>query len=395
MAGGVRPADRRTERAAIDRVLDAVRSGLSDTLVLRGGPGSASRRCSSTPSKQHRTCEFAASPGLSRRSAWSSPAWHQLLVPCLPQWDDLPPPQRGALRIAFGQEAGPPPEQFLVGLAALTLLSRAAEERPLLCIVDDAHWLDPESAQVLGFVARRLCADRVGIIAGVCEPAAQPAFEQLPAITVDGLPDAEARELLRSVAGGGLSAQAVDRILADTRNNPLALVELGTQHRRAVRPGRAAQPEPLPLGQRLQEHFLRQVSSLPPGARAFALLAAADPGGDRDRLWRAADRAGINPDAASAATARAGVLEFPGSSVRFRYPLWRLAVYHGASAVDRRDAHRALAEEGHPELRVWHRAAAAVVPDEELAAELQHTADGRAPGADTRPGPRCCAARPT
>ena len=155
---------------------------------------------------------------------------HQLLVPCLPQLDDLPPPQRGALRVAFGQEAGPPPEQFLVGLAALTLLSRAAEAQPLLCIVDDAHWLDPESAQVLGFVARRLCADRVGFIASVGEPAAQPVFEQLPAITVDGLPDAEARELLCSVAGGVLSAQAVDRILADTRNNPLALVELGTQY---------------------------------------------------------------------------------------------------------------------------------------------------------------------
>ena len=170
-----------------------------------------------------------------------------------------------------------------MGLAALTLLSRAAEAQPLLCIVDDAHWLDPESAQVLGFVARRLCADRVGLIASVGEPAAQPVFEQLPAITVDGLPDAEARELLRSVAGGVLSAQAVDRILADTRNNPLALVELGTQYTAGQLSGRAVQPEPLPLGQRLQEHFLRQVRSLPPDAQAFALLAAADPAGDQGR----------------------------------------------------------------------------------------------------------------
>lgn len=168
---------------------------------------------------------------------------HQLLVPCLPQLDDLPPPQRDALRVAFGQETGPPPEQFLVGLAALTLLSRAAEAQPLLCIVDDAHWLDPESAQVLGFVARRLCADRVGFIASVGEPAVQPVFEQLPAITVDGLPDAEARELLCSVAGGVLSAQAVDRILADTRNNPLALVELGTQYTADQLSSRAVQPE--------------------------------------------------------------------------------------------------------------------------------------------------------
>ena len=215
------------------------------------------------------------------------------------------------------------------------------------------------------------------LIAGVGEPAAQQVFEQLPAITVDGLPDAEARELLSSVAGRALNAQAVDRILADTRNNPLALVELGTQYTADQLAGRAVLPEPLPLGQRLQEHFLRQVRSLPPDAQAFALLAAADPGGDRDRLWRAADRAGIDPDAASAETAGAGVLEFPGSSVRFRYPLLRSAVYHGASAVDRRQAHRALAEEGHPDMRVWHLAAAAVVPEEKLAAELQHTA-GRA-----------------
>src|SRR6266702_4556152 len=235
---------------------------------------------------------------------------HQLLVPFLPRLSDLPPPQRGALRVAFGREAGPPPESFLVGLATLTLLSRAAEEQPLLCIIDDAHCLDPESAQVLGFVARRLYADRVGFIAGVGEPAAQQVFEQLPTITVEGLPDAEARELLSSVAGGALNAQAVDRILADTRNNPLALVELGTQYTADQLSGRAALPEPLPLGQRLREHFLRLVRSLPPDAQEFTLLAAADPGGERDQLWRAAAQAGIDPDAAAGGgyAARAALL---------------------------------------------------------------------------------------
>jgi DNA-binding CsgD family transcriptional regulator len=367
--------DRRTERVAIDRVLDAVRSGFSGTLVLRGGPGvgkSTLLQYAVAAAPDLRVCGIA---GVESEISMAFGGLHQLLGPCLPQLDGLPPPQRGALRVAFGQEAGLPPERFLVGLAALTLLSRAAEAQPLLCVVDDAHWLDPESAQVLGFVARRLYADRVGFIVGVGEPAAQPVFEQLPTITVDGLPDAEARELLGSVVGGTLNAQAVDRILADTRNNPLALVELGTQYTADQLAGRAVLPEPLPLGQRLQEHFLRQVHSLPPEAQAFALLAAADPAGDRDRLWRAAVRSGIDPDAASAETAGAGMLEFPGSSVRFRYPLLRSAVYHGASAVDRRQAHRALAEAGHSELRVWHLAAAAVVPDEELAAELQHMAE--------------------
>jgi DNA-binding NarL/FixJ family response regulator len=368
---------RRTERAAIDRVLDAVRSGLSGTLVLRGGPGVGKSTLLRYAVEAAQDLRVSSIAGVESETSMEFAGLHQLLIPCLPQLDELPAPQRGALAVAFGQEAGPPPEQFLVGLAALTLLSRAAEAQPLLCIVDDAHWLDPESAQVLGFVARRLCADRVGLIVGVGEPAVQPAFEQLPTITVDGLPDAEARELLCSVAGGVLNAQAVDRILTETRNNPLALVELGTQYTAEQLSSRAVQPEPLPLGQRLQEHFLRQVRSLPPGAQAFALLAAADPAGDRGPLWRVAAQAGIDPDVASVATAKAGVLEFPGSSVRFRYPLLRSAVYHGASTVDRREAHRAWSDEGHPDVRAWHLAAATVLPDEELAAELQRTA-GRA-----------------
>jgi DNA-binding CsgD family transcriptional regulator len=367
--------DRQTERAAIDGVLDAVRGGFSDALVLRGGPGVGKSTLLQYAVVAAPDLRVSSIGGVESEISMEFGGLHQLLVPCLAQLDELPPPQRSALRVAFGQEAGPPPERFLVGLATLTLLSRAAEAQPLLCIVDDAHWLDPESAQVLGFVARRLHADRIGLIAAVGEPASQQVLEQLPTITVDGLPDAEARELLSSVAGGALNAQAVDRILTDTRNNPLALVELGTQYTADQLSGRAGLPEPLPLGQRLQEHFLRQVRGLQPDAQAFALLAAADPGGERGQLWRAAAQAGIDPDLASAGAAEAGVLEFPGNSVRFRYPLLRSAVYHGASAADRRHAHHALSEVGSSELRVWHLAAAAIVPDEALAAELQHTAE--------------------
>ena len=159
--------DRRAERAAIDRVLNAVRSGLSSTLVLRGGPGTGKSTLLKYAVEAAPDLRVSRIAGVESEISMEFAGLHQLLVPCLPRLDDLPPPQRGALRVAFGQEAGPPPEQFLVGLAALTLLSRAAEAQPLLCIVDDAHWLDPESAQVLGFVARRLCADRVGISAGV------------------------------------------------------------------------------------------------------------------------------------------------------------------------------------------------------------------------------------
>ena len=367
--------DRRTERAAIDRVLDAVRSGFSGILVLRGVPGVGKTTLLQYAVDAASDLRVSSIVGVESEISMEFGGLHQLLVPFLPLIEGLPPPQRSALRVAFGQEAGPPPEQFLVGLATLTLLSHAAEQQPLLCVIDDGQWVDPESMQVLGFVARRLYADRVGLIATVDKLAAQRVFEQLPTITVDGLPDAEARELLSSVAGGALNSQAVDRILTDTRNNPLALVELGTEYTADQLSGRAALPEPLPLGQQLQEHFLRQVRSLPPDAQTFALLAAADPGDERGLLWRAAAQAGIDPDVASAETSQGGVLEFPGSSVRFRYPLLRSAVYHGANAADRRRAHRALSEADNSELRAWHLAEAAIVPDEDLAAKLEHTAE--------------------
>ena len=367
--------DRRAERAAIDRVLDAVRSGFSGTLVLRGGPGVGKSTLLQYAVAVAPDLRVSRIAGVESEFSMAFGGLHQLLVPCLSQVEELPSPQRGALRVALGQEAGQPPERFLVALATLTLLSRTGEVQPLLCVIDDAHWLDPESAQVLGFVARRLRADRVGLIAGVGEPTAQPVFEQLATITVDGLPDAEARELLDSVVGGALNAQAVDRILADTHNNPLALVELGTQYTADQLSGRAGLPEPLPLGQRLQEHFLRQVRRLSADARVLTLLAAAVPGGERGLLWRAAAHAGIDPDAAADETAEARVLEFAGDSVRFHHPLLRSAAYHGAGAADRRRAHRALSEAGTPEMRPWHLAAAAVVPEEELAAELQSTAE--------------------
>ena len=378
-AGPPRPEftllDRQTERAAIDQVLDAVRSGFSGTLVLRGGPGVGKTtllRYAVVAAPDMRVTSLA---GVESEISMEFAALHQLLLPFLPLLDELPLPQQGALRVAFGREAGPPPERFLVALATLTLVSLAAEDQPLLCTVDDVHWLDHESRQVLAFVARRLYADRVGIIATSNLLVPSKEAEGLPAVIVDGLPDAAARDLLATVGGGALTAQAVDRILTETRNNPLALVELGTAYPDDEISGRAALLEPLPLGDRLREHFLRLVRGLPPDAQEFTLLAAADPEANRAHLWRAAERAGIDPDAASSETAWASVLEFPGNSVSFRYPLLRSAVYHGARAADRRRAHRLLGETDESELRWWHLAAATIAPDEELAAELQRTAE--------------------
>ena len=367
--------DRELERAAIDQVLDAVRGGFSGALILRGGPGIGKTTLLGYAAAAARDMRVVSIVGVESELTMEYGGLHQLLLPFLPLLDKLPPPQRTALRVAFGQERGPLPERFLVALAALTLLSLAAEEQRLLCTVDDGQWLDPESRHVLTFVARRLYADPVGFIVASNELAPPPGSEQTATITVDGLPDTAARELLRSVAGEGLNAQVVDRILAEIMNNPLALVELGTAYTDEEVSGRLALPAPLPLGRRLQEHFLRLVRGLPPDAQEFTLLAAADPEGQRDQLWRAAARAGIDPDAASAETAWAGVLEFSGSSVRFRYPLLRSAVYHGANDADRRRAHRVLGDIGNSELRAWHLAAAATVPDEDLAAELQRTGE--------------------
>jgi DNA-binding CsgD family transcriptional regulator len=369
--------DRRQERAAIDRVLDSVRKDFSATLVLRGGDGAGKTTLldyaiDSAPDLRH-----SIAVGVESEISLEFAALHQLLVPFMSLLTTLPTPQRDAMKIAFGLEAGPPPNLFLVGLAALTLLSRAAEDQPLLCVIDDGHWLDPESAYVLGFVAHRLYADRVGFIAAVDKLSAQRVFDRLPTITVGGLPDAEARELLGSVVDGHLDAQVADRILADTRNNPLALVELGAEYTAEQLAGRASLPEPLPLGKRLRDRFLGQARSLPPDAQAFVLLAAADVTGERSRLWRAAAQAGIDPDAAAADAA--GVLEFSGNRVRFFHPLKRSAVYHGATDSDRRRAHAALSEAADSKAdldqRAWHRAAAATVPDEELATELQHAAE--------------------
>jgi DNA-binding CsgD family transcriptional regulator/tetratricopeptide (TPR) repeat protein len=369
--------DRRRERAAIDRVLDSVREGFSGTLVLLGGHGTGKTMLLEYAIDSAPDLRVSSVIGVESEISLEFAALHQLLVPFMALLPTLPAPQRDAMMIAFGLEEGPPPDLFLVGLAALTLLSLAAEDQPLLCVIDDGHWVDRESAHVLGFVARRLYADRVGFIVSVSESTVLEVMEGLPVITVAGLPDAEARELLRSVIDGPLDPQVAARILADTHNNPLALVELGTEYTAEQLAGRASLPEPLPAGERLRDRFLGQVRSLPPGAQAFVLLAAADVTGERGWLWRAAAQAGIDPDAAAAAAA--GILELSGNRVRFRHPLMRSAVYHGATDSDRRGAHAALGaaagSEDDLDRRTWHRAAAAIVPDEELATELQHAAE--------------------
>ena len=236
-------------------------------------------------------------------------------------------PQRDALRTAFGVAAGPPPDRFLVGLAVLSLLSEVAGERPLICLIDDEQWLDRASAQALGFVARRLAADPVGLVFAARDPGAELAG--LPELEVDGLGDDDARALLESALAGPLDERVRDLIVAETQGNPLALLELPRGLSPAELAGGFGLPGAAPLTGRIEDSFARQLDALPAETRRLMQLAAADPSGDRSLVWRAAGRLGL-PIQAAAPAVEAGLAEF-GSRVRFRHPLARSAAYRSAS----------------------------------------------------------------
>jgi DNA-binding CsgD family transcriptional regulator len=373
--------DRQAERAEIDRLLGSVRDGFSATLVIQGGPGVGKTALLGYAAGLATDMRVCGVTGIETEIALEFAGLHQLLVRFLPGIEELPGPQREALRVSFGLEQGVAADRFLVGLAALTLLARAAEEQPVLCLVDDGQWLDTESAQVLAFVARRLYADRVGVLITVDESAPAHAFGQLAAVRVGGLPAEEAGQLLRSAAGAPVDDRIVARILADTEANPLAMIEAAAEFSAEELAGQAALPSPMLVGRRLADRFLRQVAGLDPGTRAFLLIAAARATSDRVVLWHAAQQGGIDVEAAAAAAESAGLVELSEGSVRFRYPLIRSAIYHGASDRDRRRAHLLLStavDPGrNPDLRAWHRSAAATGPDEDVAAELERAA-GRA-----------------
>ena len=371
--------DRRAERDALGGLVDAVRSGESRALVVRGDPG-----VGKTVLVDHLAgrasgsgCRVARAPGVQSEMELAFAGLHQLCAPMLGHLDGIPGPQQDALRTAFGLAAGPPPDRFFVGLAVLSLLSEVATERPLICVIDDEQWLDRASAQALGFVARRLAADPVGLVFAAREPGSELAG--LPELEVDGLRDDDARALLASALAGPLDARVRDLIIAETRGNPLALLELPRGLAPAELAGGFGLPGATPLAGRIEDSFARQLDALPEQARRLLLVAAADPSGDRPLVWRAASRLGISVREAGPAV-EARLVEF-GASVRFRHPLVRSAAYRSASLSERQQVHAALAEVtdpiADPDRRAWHRAQAAAGPDEDVAAELERSA-GRA-----------------
>jgi DNA-binding CsgD family transcriptional regulator len=304
---------------------------------------------------------------------------HQLCAPLLGSLGRLPGPQREAMSRVFGLTTGEAPDRFLVGLAVLGLLAEVAEEAPLVCLVDDAQWLDRTSAQTLAFVARRLLAESIAVVFASREPGEDQDWTGIAELAVVGLGDADARALLDSVLPGRLDDRVRDRMVAETRGNPLALMELPRNLTSAELAGGFGPPNVRPLASRIEQSFRRQLESLPTETQRLLLTAAAEPVGDAALLWRAAQRLGIGADAADPAEA-AGLIAF-GPRVRFRHPLVRAAAYRAAASPDRRTVHRALAEstdpEADPDRRAWHRAHAAMGPDEEVATELERSA-GRA-----------------
>jgi ATP/maltotriose-dependent transcriptional regulator MalT len=378
-ARGSRLYGRRAECQALDRLIADVRAGQSRVLIIRGEAGAGKTALLEYLAERSSGsgCQVARMVGVQSEMRLAFAGLHQLYALMLSRAERLPVLQRDALQYASGLAAAPSPDGFLVGVAVLSLLAVVARERPLICVIDDEQWLDRASMQTLGFAARRLAADPVGLVFPAREPGAELAG--LPELHVGGLRDEDARALLASALAGPLDARVRDLIVAETRGNPLALLELPRELSPAELAGGFGLPGTAPLAGRTQDSFTRQLGALPDQARRLVQLAAADPSGDRQLLWRAADRLGI-PVQAAAPAVEAGLVEF-GTRVRFRHPLARSAAYRSASFSERQQLHGALAEVtdpiADPDRRAWHRAQAVAGPDEEVAAELERSA-GRA-----------------
>ena len=320
-------------------------------------------------------------------------ALHQLCAPVLDGLDRLPGPQRDALATTFGLDAGPVPDRFLVGLATLSLLSEAAQERPLLCVIDDAQWLDRASAQALAFVARRLQTESLVMLFAARAPTAE--LTGLPELIVEGLGDADARMLLASVIPGRLDERVADQLVAEAHGNPLALLELPRGLSPSHLAGGFGLPRALSLERRIEQSFRHRLEALPRDTRRLLLVAAAEPTGDPGLLWRAAERLHLSGPVLDAAET-AGLIEVDSRRVRFRHSLVRSVLYRAATPRERSQAHRALAEatdaQVDPDRRAWHLAEATGGPDEDVAAELERAA-GRLARSARRLGRRRCLPR--
>ncbi|MDT4963356.1 MAG: hypothetical protein QOF87_3003 [Pseudonocardiales bacterium] len=368
---------RREQCRVLDGMLAEVRAGRSRALVVRGEAGIGKTALLNYAADTAPDFQVARAWGVESEMELPFAALQQLCARMLSRLDGLPGPQRGALGVAFGLRSGSAPDRFLVGLAVLGLLSEVAGEQPLLCLIDDAQWLDQASVQALAFVARRLDAESVAVIFGTRDPGPVGDLAGLPGLALGGLSDADARALLASVIPGRLDERVRDRIIAECAGNPLALLELPHGMTAAELAGGFGVTDPLLLAGKIEQSFLRQIAPLPEPTRRLLLLAAVEPLGDPALLWRAADRLGIGVDASDAAESES--LFQSRAPVTFRHPLVRSAIYRSASPPERRAVHLALADatdpQADPDRRAWHHAQAAQGTDEDVASELERSAD--------------------
>jgi DNA-binding CsgD family transcriptional regulator len=368
---------RGTEIGRLDDLVAAARAGRSGAVVLRGEAGIGKTALLRHVAAHAEGSLVLHAEGVEAEMELPFAGLHQLCAPLLGALEVLPPPQRGALESAFGLSAGSRPDHFLVGLGVLTLLSDAAATRPLVCLVDDAQWLDRSSAQVLSFVARRIEAEGVLMAFAERDLEGSGDLAGLPELRLERLSNADARELFDSINLGVFDEGVRDRIIAETRGNPLALLELPRTLDPAGLAGGFAVSDVLPLQGRIEGSFRRRVEELPEDTQRLLLLAAAEPLGDPTLLWRAGAAVGLSSEAA--APAEAAELISVDARVTFRHPLLRSAVYGDAIPEQRRAAHGALADATDPELdpdrRAWHRSHAALAPDEDVAADLERSAD--------------------
>ncbi|MFI5960368.1 ATP-binding protein [Cryptosporangium sp. NPDC051539] len=368
---------RARECQALDRLLTTASAGTSQVLVLRGDPGVGKSALLHYLSGQAGDWHVATAVGTESEMELAYSGLHQLCGPMLNHLQALPGPQRTALATVFGLSAGPPPDRFLVGLATLTLLAEVAEERPLICLVDDTQWLDEASTEILAFVARRLLAERIAIVCGARRGTGDRVLPGMPELAVRGLDDAASRALLLSNVRGPVDAALSNRIVAESQGNPLALIELPQAWKNDDLAGGFGLPDSRPISHKLEEGYARRFSSLPADTQLLVLIAAAEPTGNTALLYRATAALGLDISALAPAI-DAGLVAL-GARVQFTHPLARSAVYRSAAPADRLRVHGALAAvtdaDTDPDRRAWHRAGAVPGPDEDVATELEDSAE--------------------
>jgi DNA-binding CsgD family transcriptional regulator len=381
---------RRGECEFLDALLADARGGRSRAVVLRGESGAGKSALLKYVVERADGWRVATGTGVESETELAFGGLHQFCAPMLDRLELLPGPQRDALETVFGLRAGKTPNRFLVGLATLTLLAEAAEEQPLLCVVDDAHWLDTASAQMLLFVGRRLLAEHIALVCAARTGAGDHVFAGLPEMSVDGLRDRDARSLLLSRVPGPIDAAVCQRIITESRGNPLALMELARMSTGAAFAGGFGTPAGDSVARKIAHVYGTRLDALPADTRLLVVMAAAEPLGDRALLDRAAEVLGIEM-AHLLPAVDAGLVRLE-SRVEFTHPLARSVAYQSADADDRYLVHAALAEatddQRDPDRRAWHRARATAAPDEEIASELEQSAER----AQTRAGAGAAAA---